>query len=62
MTNGGEGVRPKITNDNDRGGVRKEKSFIVIYETPIMERECLVNILIMHERHFHFHSVVVGRM
>ena len=27
-----------------------------------LKREYLVNILIMHERHFHFHSVVAGRL
>ena len=31
------GVCPKITEDNDKGGVRKELVFIVPYNNPVME-------------------------
>ena len=33
----GGGVRPKMTDDNDKVEAREEKSFIVLYQTSILD-------------------------
>ena len=38
MTDGG-GVRPRLTDDNNEGRGGNDKSFIVLYEAPIMKIE-----------------------